>query len=165
MKTRKIRVVCLALCAATGIVAGVRGQENKESAPPHKILHSGDLKWSPIIKGCEIATVNGDMNAEGQPFVLRFRCADGAITPAHWHPTDEYLTILKGTFLVGMGEKFDESKLQPMNAGNFTVVPKEMRHFGMTKGETIIQVHGIGPFKVNWVNPADVQPPDAPAKK
>jgi len=64
-----------------------------------------------------------------------------------------------------MGEKFDESKLQPMNAGNFTVVPKEMRHFGMTKGETIIQVHGIGPFKVNWVNPADVQPPDGPAKK
>jgi len=165
MKIRKIGVVCLALCAAIGIVAGVRGQENKEPAPPHKILHSGDLKWSPIIKGCEIATVNGDMNAEGQPFVLRFRCADGAITPAHWHPTDEYLTILKGTFLVGMGEKFDESKLQPMNAGNFTVVPKEMRHFGMTKGETIIQVHGIGPFKVNWVNPADVQPPDAPAEK
>jgi len=38
-----------------------------------------------------------------------------------------------------------------------------MRHFGMAKGETIVQVHGTGPFKVNWVNPSDVQPPDAPA--
>jgi hypothetical protein len=48
-----------------------------------------------------------------------------------------------------------------MNFGNFTTVPKEMRHFGLCKGDTIVQVHGVGPFKVNWVNPADVPPPDA----
>jgi len=62
-----------------------------------------------------------------------------------------------------MGEAFDESKLQAMNVGNFVTVPKEMRHFGMTKGETIVQVHAMGPFKVNWVNPSEVQQPDAPA--
>ena len=163
MKTRKIRVVCLALCAATGIVAGVRGQENKESAPPHKILHSGDLKWSPIIKGCDIAVVEGNPDAEGQPFVIRFRCVDGAKVPAHWHPTDEYLTVLKGAFLVGTGETYDESKLQTMNVGNFILMPKEMRHFAMNKGGTIVQIHGTGPFKVNWVNPAEVIPPDKPA--
>jgi hypothetical protein len=69
---------------------------------------------------------------------------------------------LKGTFLVGMGETFDESKLQPMNVGNFAALPKEMRHFALSKGETIVQVHGAGPFKVNWVNPSEVQAPDAP---
>jgi hypothetical protein len=58
---------------------------------------------------------------------------------------------------------FDESKLQPMNVGNFMMMPKEMRHFAMAKGDTIIQAHGIGPFKVNWVNPSEVQPPDPPA--
>ncbi len=73
------------------------------------------------------------------------------------------MTVLKGTFLVGMGESFDESKLQTMNTGNFVAVPKEMRHFAMAKGETIVQVHGTGPFKVNWVDPAEVQPPDKPA--
>jgi hypothetical protein len=78
-------------------------------------------------------------------------------------PYDENVTVLKGTFLAGMGEKFDESKLLTMNAGNFILMPKEMRHFAMCKGETIVQVHGVGPFKVNWVNPADVVPPDAPA--
>jgi hypothetical protein len=40
-----------------------------------------------------------------------------------------------------------------------------MRHFGKIKGDTVIQVHGIGPFKVNWVNPADVEPPDVPPAK
>ncbi len=54
-------------------------------------------------------------------------------------------------------------KLQAMNFGNFMLMPKEMRHFGMAKGDLILQVHGIGPFKVNWVNPSEVQPPDAPA--
>jgi len=50
-----------------------------------------------------------------------------------------------------------------MNVGNFVTMPKEMRHFAMSKGETIVQVHGAGPFKVNWVNPSEVQPPDTPA--
>src|SRR6266704_859983 len=135
----------------------------KESTEAHKIVHFGDLKWTPIIKGCELAPVAGDMNAEGAPFVLRLRCADGTKIPAHWHRTDENVTVLKGTFLVGMGETFDESKLQPMNVGNFISMPKEMRHFAMSKGETIVQVHATGPFKVNWVNPSEVRPPDAPA--
>ena len=73
------------------------------------------------------------------------------------------MTVLKGTFLVGMGETFDETKLMTMNVGNFISMPKEMRHFAASKGESIVQVHGVGPFKVNWVNPADVIPPDAPA--
>jgi hypothetical protein len=71
------------------------------------------------------------------------------------------VTVLKGTFLVGMGETFDESKLQSMNAGNFVAMPKEIRHFALSKGETIVQVHGAGPFTVNWVNPSEVQAPDA----
>lgn len=161
---KKIRVgsACLALIGLAAFAAAAHGQEKKESADAHKIVHFGDLKWTPIIKGCDVASVSGDSKAEGTPFVVRLRCADGAKIPAHWHPTDENVTVLKGTFLIGMGETFDETKLQTMNVGNFITAPKEMRHFGMSKGETIVQVHGTGPFKVNWVNPADVQPPDAP---
>jgi hypothetical protein len=161
---KRDHVICIcALVAALGIAAAERGysQDKKDVSDAHKIVHFGDLKWTPIIKGCDVAAVDGDMNAEGTPFVLRLRCADGAKIPAHWHPTDENVTVLKGTFLVGMGETFDESKMQTMNVGNFVNMPKEMRHYAMSKGETIVQVHGAGPFKVNWVNPADVQPPDA----
>jgi len=155
---------CCGLAAALAVFAAAgHSQEKKESDSAHKIVHFGDLKWTPIIKGCDLAPVSGDPNADGAPFVLRLRCADGAKIPAHWHPTDENVTVLKGTFLVGMGETFDESKLQAMNVGNFVAMPKEMRHFALAKGETIVQVHGAGPFKVNWVNPSEVQAPDAPA--
>lgn len=159
---------CVVLASLAVFSAGSQGQDKQEkSAAPeaHKIVHFGDLKWVPIIKGCDLASVAGDMNGDGTSFVIRIRCVDGAKVPAHWHPTEENVTVLKGTFLVGMGDTFDESKFQTMNVGNFVSVPKEMRHFASCKGETIVQVHGAGPFKVNWVNPAEVQQPDAPAPK
>jgi hypothetical protein len=163
MKKNTIRSFCVVVTAFALLTSGVYSQEKKESGAAHKIVHFGDLKWTPIIKGCDLASVSGDSDVEGAPFVVRLRCVDGAKIPAHWHPTDENVTVLKGTFLVGMGETFDEAKLQTMNVGNFATMPKEMRHFAMSKGESIVQVHGAGPFKVNWVNPADVIPPDAPA--
>jgi hypothetical protein len=158
-----MRTFCVMVSAIALLTVGAYSQEKKEGDTAHKIVHYGDLKWTPIMKGCDLAPVSGDFNAEGAPFVLRIRCADGVKVPAHWHPTDENVTVLKGTFLVGMGETFDETKLETMNFGNFTFIPKEMRHFALNKGETIIQVHGLGPFKVNWVNPAEVIPPDKPA--
>jgi quercetin dioxygenase-like cupin family protein len=158
--------VCGAVIALTALAVGLQGQDNKESAATHKIVHLSDLKWTPIIKGCDLAPVSGDPDAEGAPFVLRIRCADGTRIPAHWHPSDEHLTVLKGTFLMGMGETFDKTKLRTMNVGDFITVPKEMRHFAIVHGENIVQVHGVGPFKVNWVNPSEVVPPDAaPGKK
>jgi anti-sigma factor ChrR (cupin superfamily) len=165
MKMIRVGSVCAGLIGLAVIATGVRSQEKKEGAATAqvKIMHFGDLKWTPIIKGCDLAAVAGDPNAEGTPFVVRLRCVDGAKIPAHWHPTDENVTVMKGTFLAGMGETFDETKLATMNVGNFVTMPKEMRHFAMCKGDTIVQVHGAGPFKVNWVNPSEVQPPDAPA--
>jgi quercetin dioxygenase-like cupin family protein len=163
MKKNQIAVVCAGVIGLAAIATGVYSQEKKEGGEVHKIVHFGDLKWTPIMKGCELAGVSGDPNAEAAAFVLRIRCADGTKIPAHWHPADENLTVLKGTFLVATGEAFDEGKLQTMNVGNYVLMPKEMRHFAICKGETIVQIHGAGPFKVNWVNPSEVQPPDAPA--
>lgn len=163
MKKNRLGILCAVVLGFALAAPAIRSQDKKESADAHKIVHFGDLKWTPIMKGCDLAPVSGDPGAEGTPFVLRIRCTDGSKIPAHWHPTDENVTVLKGTFLVGMGEAFDETKLLPMNVGNFTTVPKEMRHFALCKGEVIVQVHGAGPFKVNWVNPSEVQPPDAPA--
>ena len=161
---KKDRVTCICVLAAAFAIAGVArvsSQEKKDALDAHKIVHFGDLKWTPIMKGCDLATVSGDPGSEGTPFVLRIRCADGTKIPAHWHPMDENVTVLKGTFLVGMGESFDETKLQTMNVGNFVLMLKEARHFASCKGEVIVQVHGAGPFKNNWVNPSEVQPPDA----
>jgi quercetin dioxygenase-like cupin family protein len=139
------------------------GEAKTATGSAHIIVDSKDLKWTPIIKGCEIAPVIGDYKIARAQFVLRFRCVDGAKVPAHWHPQDEYLTVLSGTFLVADGDSYDEKKLHPIRAGGFLLMPKDMRHFALNRGATIVQINGEGPFMVNWVNPAEVIPPDAPA--
>ena len=158
---RSLNSAVVAIVGLTTVLClGAVAQEKKEGAMGHGIVRPADLKWTPIIKGCELASVDGDLNAEGTPFVLRLRCAAGTKIPAHWHPTDERITVVKGTFQVGIGEKFDAAGLQTMNAGDFANMPKEMRHFALSKTATIVQVHAMGPFKVNWVNPAEVSPPE-----
>jgi quercetin dioxygenase-like cupin family protein len=165
MNSTRSRIVSIALVATAAIAGLAYGQEKSAAVSSHGIVRPADLKWTPIIKGCDMATVNGDPSVEGVPFALRLRCTAGTRIPAHWHPTDENVTVLQGTFQVGIGEKFDATKLETMNPGNFANMPKEMRHFALSKTASIVQVNAIGPFKVNWVNPAEVVPPDTkPAK-
>ena len=57
--------------------------------------------------------------------------------------------------MVGKGEKFGKDGATALPVGSFMRMPKEMRHFAFAKGETIIQVHGIGPFDIHYVNTAD----------
>src|ERR1700736_3832240 len=151
--------------AVTTMTPGAYSQAKDEDSAIHEhdIVRGGDLKWTPIIKGCSLAKVSGDPDAEATPFVVRLRCSAGSKLPAHWHPTDENVTVLKGIFMVGEGETFDVTKLKSMGPGGFISVPKDMRHYAMSKTETVVQVHGAGPFKVNWVNPSEVLPPNAPA--
>src|SRR5260370_1987954 len=114
MKRFRVGSVCVALMGAATLAAAVYGQEKKDSPAAPKIMHFGDLKWTPIIKGCDLATVAGDPSAEEAPFVVRLRGVDGAQIPAHVHPTDENVTVLKGTFLPAIGETFDETKMTAM---------------------------------------------------
>ncbi len=131
MKRASLFVQAAVLAAVgAGLSVSVAGQAKKDAAPSHAIVHYGDLKWTPIIKGCDVASVSGDFTVEGAPFVLRLKCAEGTKIPAHWHPTDENVTVLKGTLQMGMGDAYDEKKLETMNTGNFVTMPKETRGAG-----------------------------------
>lgn len=99
--------------------------------------------------------VSGDPDKTGAPFVMRMRYRGVVRVPPHWHPTDEHITVLTGTFMVGMGERFDESAATQMSAGAYVKVPAKMPHYAWSKGDTLVQVHGLGPFSINYVNPAD----------
>lgn len=104
--------------------------------------------------GAKIAVLEGDPAKEG-PFVFRLLLPDGYNVPPHTHPKTERITVLAGTFFVGMGEKFDSAVGQEMTAGTFAYWPAEMKHFVWTKGETFLQYHGQGPWVIQYVNPAD----------
>ena len=134
------------------------------SAPGHPVVRPEDVAWKPLRPGAEIAVVSGEPNQAGAPFVMRFRYRGAVRVPPHWHPTDEHITVLSGTFVVGMGERFDESSGKELPAGAYAFVPSKMAHYAWTKGDTVVQIHGIGPFTINYVNPAD-DPNKTPARK
>jgi hypothetical protein len=117
------------------------------------------IKWDPpppsLPPGSQVAILVGDPSKPGVPYVLRAKLPDGYKVPPHWHPSDENVTVLQGALLIGKGEKLDPSATEELPAGSFCRLPKTMRHFAIAKGETIIQTHGIGPFAINYVNPAD----------
>jgi len=128
-------------------------------APPagehHKVVAANAVQWTALRPGAEIAVISGDPNKEGSPFVVRFRYTGKARIPPHWHPTDEHLTILTGTFRLGMGERGDESATTPLGPGAYAFVTAKMAHYAWADDGTTIQAHGIGPFVINYVNPAD----------
>ena len=63
--------------------------------------------------------------------------------------------MISGTFSMGMGEKFDQSAGQALPAGTFFCMPAGMKHFAWTTGETVIQLSGLGPQNIVYLNPAD----------
>ena len=119
---------------------------------PHIITTPESIKWNAAGNGTEFTVLSGSPNIEGAPFVLRIRFADQVRVAPHWHPVDEHITVITGTFYMGMGEKFNESAAKEMPAGSYGLMPKETRHFGWAKGTTIIQIHGVGPFRTIWVD-------------
>jgi mannose-6-phosphate isomerase-like protein (cupin superfamily) len=86
---------------------------------------------------------------------MRLLLPDGYTLRPHFHPATEHVTVLQGGFLVGMGEQFDPSKFTELPVGTLGVIPIGMRHYARAKGEVILQLHGIGPWGITYVNPAD----------
>ena len=125
----------------------------------HVMVMPDKIKWGPappaLPPGGQMAVLAGDPSKKDVPFVIRAKLPDGYKVPPHFHPTDENVTVLKGALMIGRGEKFNADKMETMPAGSFMRMPKEMRHFAMAKGETIIQVHGTGPFEITYLNPSD----------
>ena len=116
------------------------------------------LQWGPappaFPKGAQMAVVSGDPS-KALPFEVELSMPGGYRIPPHFHPTDETVTVKKGTFLVGMGDAFDAKMTKPMKKGAQATVPAEQHHFAMAKGRTVVAVKAMGPFAMTYVDPAD----------
>ena len=117
-----------------------------------------EVKWKDgpgsLPAGAKFAVLEGDPAKDG-PFVMRLWLPDGFRIPPHWHPKVERVTVISGTFNLGMGEKFDQAATRELPAGTFGFWPAGMRHFAWARGETVLQLHGTGPWMITYVNPAD----------
>lgn len=149
----KVVILVAGVLAAPGLASG------QSPTAAHAIVAiPGSITWGPapavLPTGAKAAVLEGDPTQPG-PFALRLWMPDGYTIPPHFHPATEHVTVVQGTFLVGMGEQFDASKFSELPTGSYGVIPPGMRHFARAKGEVVIQLHGMGPWGLSYVNAAD----------
>jgi len=158
------QVLCtLALLVALSSVAlGQGAQPKHEMMGPQKgemsLYPTAEIQWQDgpgsLPAGAKFAVLEGDPSKEGF-FTMRLWLPDGFKIQPHWHPKVEHVTVISGTFNVGMGDKFDQTTTRAMPSGTFGFWPAEMKHFAWAKGDTVLQLHGIGPWVITYLNPAD----------
>jgi quercetin dioxygenase-like cupin family protein len=159
---RRVRATVTVLAAASAIAAStagaLRAQQGTESSK-HVMVAASEVKWGPappsLPPGAQLGVLDGDPAVAGKPFVVRIKFPDGYRVQPHWHPADENVVVLSGSFSVGMGDTFNEGTMMAMAPGGYAKMPKEVHHYAMAKGDTVIQLHGTGPFTVTYVNPKD----------
>ena len=147
--------------ALTSIALGQATQPQKHEMAPNSevsLYPASEIKWKDgpgsLPAGAKFAVLEGDPSKEGF-FTMRLWLPDGFKISPHTHPKVEHVTVISGTFNLGMGDKFDQTTTREMPAGTFGFWPADMKHFAWAKGDTILQLHGTGPWVITYVNPAD----------
>jgi hypothetical protein len=120
-------------------------------------VNAEDLKWGDappeLPKGVQLAVLHGDPTKHA-PFVVRLKMPAGYKLPPHWHTNDEELTILSGTFVMHMGDTMD-APATTLQAGGYHFLPGKMHHAAEAREETVLQLSGMGPFDIHYLNPTD----------
>jgi quercetin dioxygenase-like cupin family protein len=154
--TRPAFITMLALLP----LARISGQPGAEIVQATDMgLHSpANIEWkagpASLPAGAKMAALEGDPTKDG-PFVMRLQAPDGYHIPPHTHPKTERVTVISGKMLLAMGDNLDRSAATTLPAGTYGFWPAGMKHTAWFDGETIIQIHGVGPWQINYVNPAD----------
>jgi quercetin dioxygenase-like cupin family protein len=155
LKSRMASAVAIGLAVAVAVFGP---KAFAQASDGHAVLGASDIKWSPappsIPAGAQAAVLYGDPGKEGL-FALRLKLPKGYALAPHTHPKPEIVTVISGTFRLGMGETADPNKAQPLGAGSFFALHPGMAHFAFTDEDTVIQLNSTGPWTLTYVNPND----------
>jgi quercetin dioxygenase-like cupin family protein len=117
------------------------------------------IPWGPpppfVPPGAQFVVIEGDPTGPSGNYTVRLKMPDGYRIPPHWHPLRENVTVISGTFKVGMGDTFNKEKMGTFPAGSFAFLDPEMHHYAMASGEVVVQIHGTAPVQFNYINPQD----------
>ena len=127
------------MAAASGVARADAGKGPRE----HRIIPLKSMAG-------DVEILYGDPEVAGEPFVMRIRELPGGIVPPHSHPVDEHITVVQGTWYFALGEEYKPEALQELKAGSYAFAPKGSTMFGYSPTGAIVQVHGVGPFRIHW---------------
>lgn len=141
---------------ASALLAG--GSASRAGETHHTVVPGDAIKWgaapASLPPGAQAALLLGHPGKEG-PFVLRLKFPAGFVIPPHRHSKDEFVTVISGKVSITSGEKVDRGSVKPVPAASFIHLPAGMPHYLLADVETVVQINGVGPFDVVYIDPAD----------
>lgn len=149
-----LMIVALMVCAGQLFtISATPGTHENHAFTP------ATIPWGPapgfLAPGAQLAVVEGNPAGSTGNYTVRLKMPNGYRIEPHWHPLRENVTVISGTFKVGMGDTFDQSKMASFPTGSFAYLDPDMHHYAQADGEVIVQVHGDAPLQFNYVNAAD----------
>lgn len=119
------------------------------------VFHDGaSLRWGAPDGGMRFLPLYGsDYSVAGQPFAFRLHVQPGFEIAPHTHPVVEHITILSGTLHVGLGEAMDREAATAYGPGSYLAIGAHIVAYMWAEEETVVQVHGVGPFSTEFVAP------------
>ena len=106
---------------------------------------------APVMRA-DVELLTGHPDSAGRPFVMRIHELAGTVIPAHRHPVDEHLTVVRGRIRFGTGAAFDSAALRELGPGDYAFLPAGTVMFGVIDDDAVVQVHGTGPFHIHWLD-------------
>ena len=104
-----------------------------------------DIPWRVTGPGQEYAYLVGDPAKPG-PYVVLVRWQPNSFSRPHFHSSDRWVTVIKGTWWSSSSSTFDPATSYPYPAGSFVTDLAGKMHWDGAKGEeVIIQIVGMGP--------------------
>ncbi len=134
------------LAVVIGVVGvGAASAVQAETTGTHKMVSPQEITWGPgpaaLPPGAESAVLYGDPTKDAL-FAMRLKLP-------------EVVTVISGTFRLGMGETADPSKAKALPTGSFSATAPGTAHYVFTDEDTIVQVNTTGPWGINYINPKD----------
>ncbi len=159
---KAVKNIAVAMAFTTGLVLGLTAWAGFAGEAPGFIsVEASKLKWTDapsVGPGAKIAVIEGDLKSS-EPFTFRLKVPANFKVGVHTHPTTERVTVISGTLFFAVGDKFDAAKAKAYKPGDAFLIPSGMPMYAYTKGaETIVQIHGTGPWGITYLE-------DAPGKK
>jgi quercetin dioxygenase-like cupin family protein len=115
------------------------------------------INWKDSGRGAKNAVLMGDPEKPG-PYIVLVKWLPGNFSRPHFHPNDRFITVLKGTWWVGTGNKFDIRQTVPMPAGTFvTHFGKQIHWDGAKDEEAMLLITGEGPATTTRVEFEEVK--------
>ncbi len=124
----------------------------------HTMMGVADFKWMDappgLPAGAKVAVLSGDPS-KAEPFTIRVKFPPNYAVKPHWHPTSENITVIEGALYMGTQETFDKKKARKLEKGSFAMMPAKSVHYAFCNSPTVVQIHGMGPFAITYVNKSD----------